>query len=252
MANLNYYTAQSVEDLRESITSRLDWYYDPAVGSPPPGRADSVRESRLPFHGLTELEDGLETPDDPSRSDGVKALVVFRALSELTPYQASDERLWVYLCHHQCARYVSWRWLRKRPDKDEVAVREVMNHFFAKGNRALIRDNGVSRLWWLGRIATDVALDSPDEFLRILLHRQDVRSALIERPSVSMNRRVLRIIYLEMLDHWVNGGKLFEREVFRSWMRALNRRGGVVLLDALPDEALADLVRDEANRAIGA
>ena len=251
-ARLNYYTAQAVEELRESITSRLDWYYDPVAENQPVSPVGSVRESRLPFRNLTELEEGLGAPGDPSRSDGAGALVVFRALSELTPHQASDERLWVYLCHQQCAKYVTWRWLRKRPDRDELAVREVMNHFFARGNRALIRDNGVSRLWWLGRIATDVAPDAPEEFLRILLHRQDVRSALIERPSVSMNRRVLRVIYLEMLSRWANGGKLFEREAFRSWMRALNRRGGVVLLDALPDEILADLVRDEADRAIRA
>lgn len=252
MARLKYYTAQAVEELRESIASRLDWYYDPAAEDPLTCAVGSIRESRLSFRSLTELEDGIGTPGDPSHSDGVKALVVFRALSELTPHQASDERLWVYLCHHECAKYVSWRWLRKRPDRDDVAAREVMNHFFAKGNRALIRDNGVSRLWWLGRIATDVAPDTPSEFLRILLHRQDVRSALIERPSVSMNRRVLRVIFSEMLSHWANDRKLFEREVFRNWMRALNRRGGVVLLDALPDEALADLVRDEADRATGA
>lgn len=126
----------------------------------------------------------------------------------------------------------------------------MKNHFFAVGNRALIRDNGISRLWWLGKIATDVAPETPGEFLKILLHRQDVRSALIERPSVSMNRRVLRVIYKEMLRHWTNGGQLFEREPFRGWMRALNRRGGVILLDALPGEALADLVREEAERSI--
>ena len=250
MAKLNYYTAQAVEELRDGIGSRLDWYYDPSLGNPPMCLAGGMRESRLPFPDLTPLIDDMEDTDDPSRSDGRKALVVFQALSGLTPHQASDERLWVYLCHQKCAKYVSWRWFRKRPDKDKVAVREVKNHFFAVGNRALIRDNGVSRLWWLGKIATDVAPETPGEFLKILLHRQDVRSALIERPSVSMNRRVLRVIYKEMLRHWSNGGRLFEREAFRGWMRALNRRGGVILLDALPDKALADLVREEAERSI--
>ena len=129
-------------------------------------------------------------------------------------------------------------------------MREVRNHFFAMGNRALIRDNGISRLWWLGKIGHDVEPENPLEFLRILLHRQDVRSALIERPSVSTNRRVLRGIYEVMREHWHGGGTLFARENFRLWMIALNRRGGVVLLDALPDQDLGQLLREEALIAV--
>ena len=74
---------------------------------------------------------------------------------------------------------------------------------------------------------------------------------MIERPSVSMNRRVLRGIYEVMQGHWANGGALFEREAFRSWMISLNRRGGVVVLDALPENVLRQLLREEAERAIG-
>ena len=246
MAQLRYYTAEAVEELRNTVSEHLDWYY----GSAKPGDLQTianVRESRLASADLTGL---VIAPAQPSRTDGANALVVYKALSQLTPHQASDERLWVFLCHQECPEYVSGRWLANRPDNDDAAVREVRNHFFAAGNRALIRDNGLSRLWWLGKIASDVAPASPSEFLRILLHRQDVRSALIERPSVSTNRRVLRVIYKEMQQHWANGGKLFERETFRSWMRSLNRRGGVILLDALSDDALADLVRTEAQRSL--
>lgn len=246
MAQLCYYTAAAVEELRNAVPDHLDWYY----ASPKPGHPQTtagMRESRLAAPDLADL---VIAPAQPSRTDGTNALVVYRALSELTPHQASDERLWVYLCHQACPEYVAGRWLARRPDKDEAAIREVKNHFFATGNRALIRDNGLSRLWWLGKISSDVAPENPGEFLRILLHRQDVRSALIERPSVSTNRRVLRVIYEQMQLHWENGGELFEREVFRSWMRALNRRGGVILLDALPDDALADLVQAEAQRSL--
>lgn len=248
MPRLRYYTARTVEELRVSVRDRLDWYYAPQ-GSRPPVPPGGSRESRLESPDLSGL---VINPAQPSRTDDVNALAVYQALSGLTPHQASDERLWTYLSHQECPQYVAGRWLDSRPADDNMAVREVRNHFFAVGNRALIRDNGVSRLWWLGKIASDVAPEDPAQFLTILLHRQDVRSALIERPSVSMNRRVLRVIYEEMRRHWENGGKLFERETFRSWMRALNRRGGVILLDALPDTALADLVREEADRSLGA
>ena len=65
-----------------------------------------------------------------------------------------------------------------------------------------------------------------------------------------MNRALLRGIYAVMREHWTNGGALFERDAFRSWMVALNRRGGVLLLDALPDDALGRLLREEANCAV--
>ena len=168
----------------------------------------------------------------------------------LTPQQASDERLWAYLCHAYCPEYVAERWLLPRPTKEKDAAQKVRNHFFARDKRGLIRDNGISRLWWLGFIAHEVEQDDPGGFLERLLHRQDVRSALIERPSVSMNHRVLRAINAVMRAYWREDKRLFERDCFRSWMMGLNRRGGVVLLDALPDQPLSCLLQGEAQRAL--
>ena len=248
MTNLRYYTTEVVEDLRTRIAEHLDWYYAPQGRPPSDASVGGLRESTLMAPALAERF--VTDAGRPSSTDVENALIVYDALSGLTPHQASIERMWVYLCHCDCPQYVTARWLNRRPDKDEDAVREVRNHFFAVGNRALIRDNAVSRLWWLGKIAHDVDPDSPREFLTILLHRQDVRSVLIERSSVSTNRRVLRGIYEVMREHWSDGGALFAREAFRSWMIALNRRGGVVLLDALPKEPLRRQLREEAQRAV--
>ena len=247
MTHLRYYTTDALENLRRTVADRLDWYYAP-VREPPLTSLGGFRESKVEAPAFA---DRLIINDKrASDTDAENALIVYNSLSDLTPHQASIERMWVYLCHSDCRQYVAARWLNRRPDNEEDAVREVRNHFFAGGNRPLIRDNGVSRLWWLGKIAHDVAPNDPREFLTVLLHRQDVRSALIERPSVSMNRELLRGIYAVMREHWVNGGALFERDAFRRWMVALNRRGGVVLLDALPNEALGQLLREEADRAI--
>ncbi len=244
---LRYCTSSAVEELRHTIRDHLDWYYAPRK-SHPVTLINGFRESKIKS---PELADKLTINEkSPSESDASNALVVHRALQSLTPHQASIERMWVYLCHFDYPQYVSKRWLSRRPDSEKDAVRQVDNHFFAQGNRALIRDNGLSRLWWLGNIAHKIEPDNPQEFLDILLYRQDVRSALIERPSVSMNKRLLRGIYTVMKKHWENEKVLFEREAFRSWMIALNRRGGVILLDALPDDVLKQLLHDEADRAV--
>ena len=244
MSNLRYFTTKALEDLRLQVPNRIDWYYAPDCSLLSQLPFDTTRESRLPAPDLAERL--LVNEQQPADTDVDNALHVFGALKGLSSHQASIERMWTYLCHCDCPGYVAQRWLKNRPIATDEAVRKIYNHFFSTGNRAFIRDNGVSRLWWLGKIAHEVAPEDPREFLVILLHRQDVRSALIERPSISMNKRVLRCIYQVMREHWINGQKLFEREVFRNWMIALNRRGGVVLLDSLPNKQLRNLLKEEA------
>ena len=248
MSKLRYLTTKALADLRLAVPNRLEWYYAPDDSLLSQLPFDTTRESRLPAPDLAGRL--IVNEQLPSETDVDNSLLVFGALEGLSSHQASIERLWAYLCHCDCPSYVTQRWLRKRPEDNDEAVRKIYNHFFATGNRAFIRDNGVSRLWWLGKIAHDVAPEDPREFLVLLLYRQDVRSALIERPSVSMNKRVLREIFQVMREHWNNGRALFERGVFRKWMIALNRKGGVVLLDSLPSKSLRILLTEEANDAL--
>lgn len=252
MSRFLYYSEAAVSSLRHRARDHLDWYFHGAGEPPQPlGVERPTGETYLPTVELASL---LVGDDHSTIQDPRNAISVYGALSDLKPKDAADERFWVHLAHGDCATYVRKRWMGHRPAKDDDAMRKVYNHFFAKGNRALIRDNALSRLWWLGHIATRVASSDPSRFLQVLMHRQDIRSALIERPSVSMNHHVLGAIYAIMLEHWQQderNSKLFERHVFRDWMVRLNRRGGVILLDALPSEALDQLLREEARTALG-
>lgn len=248
MRTIQYYTRDGVQRLRDGVTKHLDWYYGP-VGPPPLELPHAIRDAHVEARSLAGSL-SMGDPGTPYTTDLENALTVYVALERLSRHQASEERLWTYFCHVECPEYVSGRWLARRPDNPDVAIKRVHNHFFARGNRALIRDNGVSRLWWLGYIAHQVDRQHPRRFLEILLHRQDVRSALIERPTVSMNAHVLKRIYAVMRDHWENDRSLFARDTFRSWMVALNRKGGVLLLDSLPNSVLDRLLRREAYQAI--
>ena len=242
MTALRYLTRKAVDGLRDGVGGRLDWYYAPD-GAKPPLAPDMFHVARIRAEPPAGLEHG-------SDADARNALLVYGALDMLTPQQASDERFWAYVSHYECADYVADRWLDKRPADDDAAARKAANHFFARDGRATVRDHGVSRLWWLGRIAHEAHPADPALFLEIVLHRQDVRSALIERPGVSANRDVLRGIFAVMREHWEGDRALFRRATFRAWMVGLNRRGGVVLLDALPERALGALLHEEAERAL--
>lgn len=246
MRSIRYFTERAVDDLRKRIEDHLDWYYagDGDLGERwPESREASVERSSAPLTLDCRRK-------KPHQRDNDNALRVHDHLRALTPHEASEERLWAYLCHVECADYLRARWLGRRPKKTEDAVGKVRNHFFARGARALIRDNGISRLWWLGKIARDAAPDEPEAFLEIVLSRQDVRSSLLERPIVSRNVGILREIHRLMKEHWEGDRKLFERGPFRAWMRGINARGGVVLLDALRPEALRGLLEEEAKKAL--
>ena len=64
---LKYYTATTVERLRDTVAKRLDWYYDPQgdAGETLLTAADAVRESRLEAQNIREK---LVLPDDVPNS----------------------------------------------------------------------------------------------------------------------------------------------------------------------------------------
>ena len=251
MDQIRYFTQKTVEELRASVSRNLDWYYKPD-GTEFPRRipSEARRDTSLPWRELGSLL--AVGSRRPYESDAANAMIVYETLRDLTPQQASDERLWVQLSHGDCADYTAKRWLASRPDNPDTAVKLVLSHFFARDSRALIRDHAVSRLWWLGEIAHDVHPDDPRLFLDIVLHWQDVTWELFGRPSVSMNRHVLTSIFSVMHSHWEDCRSLFKRGVFRAWMVNLNRRGGVVLMDSLHESPLLLLLRAEADDAIEA
>ena len=262
MKHLRYFSTNAMDDLGRRIDKNIQWYRKPVADPPVPvGIEKPIGRSRRELGDLgSALRMDLPEPD---WSDETNALAVYRALPDLRPQEAADGRLWTYLCHHECAEYVVWRWpfppVAGSP-KDRIAAhaQHARNHFFAGDARSLIRSNALSRLWWLGYIATKAAPDEPELFLHIITgpKRTDLRSEIVERPSMSMNIHVLQGIYQVLRAEWdahggTDTGKLFQRSVYRAWLRGINRRGGVVLLDALTESALCDLLNEEADRAKG-
>ena len=247
MSFVSYYTFDAISELRYSIESRTEWYTSTQAEQLEVLISNPIRTTEIQFVDFANRL--IYKNDSVVQNDGYNAMVVFEALSKLTPHQASDERLWTYICHTHCKEYVVRPWLQLTEGQN--IVDRIKNHFFVNANRGLVRDNGISRLWWLGYIAHKTAPKEPERFLEVILYRQDVRAALIERPSVSRNYKVLRTIYEIMkTDFATHDRTLFRRSVFRKLMMALNRRGGMILLDSLSEADLEELVKVEADIAI--
>ena len=255
---LRYCRRDIATALDNAVPATLDWYYHPLARDPLPPLAQEGAELESgfrvePFWSSLEMPRESDNPQERAATDRANVLITRQALDMLTPVQAADGRLWTWLTHTHCAEYVKRRWMHSRPAEEREAIRAVKNHFFVHGSRSLIRENGVSRLWWIGEIAHRVEPGSEEQFLEVMLSTQEIRQQVLERPGLTMNAHVLRALYRLMRRRWESDGPaapLLQREAFRRWMRSLNGRGGVVLLDAMTGDQLQALLEFEAERAL--
>ncbi len=255
-----YYKKSTCQRLQEYLDNYIPWYLGTEDADEPP---DVNLETGILKSGdeMQEYRDSLIWGrSDIANADISNSLTVFHSFNELSRHKATDMRLWVYETH-QCRDYVVSRWLSDATGKidiannDDAATQETKNkierHYFGGSLRSLLRSNAIARLWWNGKIAHETDPENPEQFLRILLKNQDIRQQIMERVSVASNMEILKTIYQVLLeDENTNNGALLERDSLRAWMRALNKKGGVLLLDALSESERLNLFQREAQKIL--
>ena len=127
-------------------------------------------------------------PTKEHKDEVFNCILVWKALSNITPELARDERLWTYLTHYHALAYSTKRW----PPIDETKKTHnfIKNHFFAQTKRNVERDNAISRLWWMAFIANKAESGTLKENLDALLAFSDVRANIIERPTTGRSKKV--------------------------------------------------------------
>lgn len=204
------------------------------------------RETRIDIPGLP---DDLQMPSGGEFHDKENSVAIYRAMETLQPRQAAVEVVWAYLTHYAYPKYVRARWpILRNYDKDKKVNHILLHWFVSGGNRGLIRDNTISRLWWMGYVSSRCDGISLEDALAAALYKQDVRKNLFER-SLCSSASVFTAMMKCLRRSYKNERQLFERNNFRKLSNALNRVGGRRLLDSLPPQALdslmADLIHDE-------
>lgn len=253
MDSIRFFNQNTVAELRKRVKDHLAWYRDPGDG-----------EARDIFENHSEMSKKVASPywehlnRHPTEDDSKNIVIVFNAL-DLSPQQASDERLWTYATHCLAKKYVAQRW-NKIPEDDTKAVNYIIAHYFVPGGaRGLFRDNAIARLWWMGHIASRCKDYELERVLQILLRPgvADVRANLLERHGLSMSAEVfsgvVRVLgrALDAHDKADTNPAIYERNTFRSFMKSLNRRGGRIVLNALSREQLDETLDEMAKQAIG-
>src|SRR5437868_6071675 len=96
-----------------------------------------LADTSLFFEGTMNIDElaltNLLSPRDRELFDVENCQICYGALASVTPYEARDERFWVYLTHTYMLDYSRNRW--PIPADDAEAVSHVLTHFFAREHR---------------------------------------------------------------------------------------------------------------------
>lgn len=185
--------------------------------------------------------DLLLPSDNKSESDKENLKTIYNAFNHLTPAQATDERIWATLSVRYFSEYTLLRW--PLPNNESKVAKHIKSHWLCgPGVRSRVRDNSISRLWWMGYLVHQLGDWHPDEVSDVLFNNSDYRASIVERSSSASSYNVVGAI-LSITKEAFNNGIQYNRENFRSFMKEVNYIAGRSNLAALTQVQLIGLLR---------
>ncbi len=150
---------------------------------------------------------------------------VYKHVRFLSESQASDERMWASLCFGRYSEYMKYRWPAENAN-------DMANHYLFNYSiqRSLFR-NGISRLWWMGKITYDQNRTDPYELTQFVCTDTDYMESVFGR-NFTKNPSVMRGMLSALLDAQKSGIKI-DRFTVREISKYINILGGTYILDCL-------------------
>ena len=234
--NLKFISNRALSQLRSGIETNGDVYVSGNAKVLLGPLDAAIVESRIQADEFPKLE----MPQDGKLQDSENVRRVYSWLNHLTPVQASDPRLWIYLTHGPYADYTAARW----PIHPDSQVRDrIRERYFLEGEslETLVR-NSIARLWWFGYLTRDSSVPDPFELTDVLLSLQDIQMAFLER-AIGRSPRILHGALRLWKNLLAERGEIPQQgPVIQRWAKLIRLHGGVVLLDSLPDKQLQNLI----------
>lgn len=189
-------------------------------------------EGGIPFDTISMIED-----QDPAL-DFENAKIIYSAFgSKLTPEDADDSRLWVYLTHFTFFNYSRRRWAREGSSSETIVDR-----FFYKGNGGLSRTrNSIARLWWIPYLTFNPDGENDVEkwkYTCAAFSSQEVFVSLFERKLGSYSN--IRKAFLDFIIENNPQGRAVQYLA-----RKINNLGGVYLLPFLTENEVNEFLKTE-------
>lgn len=183
--------------------------------------------------------------EEPSKTDGRNAQIVYENLRFLSDSQASDERFWAALCLREYWPFVQYRWELKTKGITEAKI--IQHVFFGFGARRSLTRNTMSRLWWAGRLTVDPNNpDDPYRLTRFACENADTVMHALER-NTSNSRTINRAFLSAILDARDKEGLVMNTTIIGELAKYLNLLGGTYILDCLPEQVIYDKIIAKAR-----
>jgi Family of unknown function (DUF6339) len=241
--NLQFVSREVADNLANHVDENVDAYLSGQttglVTTP------DTRISRIDVSDPPRLLD----ENGECRSDVDCTQLIYQWLSGLTPVQAADSRLWIFLTHCTYAEYMLKRWvpsLARAENKGDV----IIDRWFFRGEGARTKmHNGVARLWWFGHVTHDLA-STPFELTETLLSLQDIQTAILER-SLGRCPAVVKAVLQALRKYWSQLEQTPQRgNLIQEWAKDIRLRGGAYLLDVVPEERLTHVVETSLRQKL--
>ncbi len=194
------------------------------------------------FSSEIEIDEMDLIHGDDASNDIKNAIILYENLKlKINPVQASDRRLWAALTHLSFYPYMCSRWpvenkLNEKGTNGTVTDRYLLSRGFFR--------NGIARLYWIPKLTHDSSLDDPYEYTRYLMGKQDLVNQ-VDGRSLCRNRTVLQACLKELK----KAEPLTEAQR-RQYFEKLCKKGGVRVLDALPQKHMESLCNETANEVM--
>lgn len=178
------------------------------------------------------------------------APVFLDTLRDLTPEQASDGRLWEWLCHFRLHAYCCERWPNIRNSNQ---LEYIQLHWFVRNRHGnLYQDNTASRTYWVGVTSERIARASSGT-----LTKQQVAEHLSENPityhsvmrsNMTHNPRISALVMEAMMTD--SRGKGISSEGAIALWKRLNLMAGKMLPEAMTDQEWNDIIDGQINEVM--
>jgi hypothetical protein len=199
---------------------------------------ESERLSSLQIPDLTDLR--FEYKSNDLRDNFGNGKKLYEKL-QITPLQASDERLWVYLTHVTFKDYM----LKLRPIENKGGT-YIKTHYFVQTAKYLFL-NDISLLWWLFHLSAQPEnKNDPYRLTRELFSLADYTRTLF---GGNIGRALgVRYGVLEFVASHEDLFKNYKAQKVRFLIRLLNQTAGHTLISFLSNQDIYEILDNNKTR----
>ena len=222
------------EDDLNTIKANLNSVYKEVVKTDDKSLNDFFNKENIIRETANEISDFSLDMSQPAEkaylTDAENCKRVYGHMKFLSDSQASDERIWAAYTFSVFLNYMKYRW----PAKSAIDLNN--NYLFGYSRQRSLFRNGVSRLWWIGRMSYDESRDDPYELTEFLCKKQDVIESICGRNV--FNNQDIRLATLKALFDADKSGIKIERILVRDIAKYVNLLAGIYLIDAFDKDEI--------------